>query len=113
MSSTYHARKAKGLCVRCGGERDDERYNMCKRCRANGRNRYKRFMSSLPPRDLLAYKMKRSERASERLAQLHSEGKCTRCMGPSPDKWLCASCRQKIKDKRDAAKKGGSRDDAN
>lgn len=113
MSQTYHTRKEKGLCTRCGGKLDDAHSTTCNKCKALERARHRNYMSSLPSKELLEYKMKRSNSANERLHRLRSEGKCIRCMGPSPDKWTCASCRQKIKDKRDAAKKGGSRDDTN
>lgn len=98
MSSTYQARKAKGVCTRCGGKRDDARYSMCSNCLAQERNRYKRLLQRLPAKDLLEYKTKRAAYANARMKRLRSEGKCIRCMGPSPDKWICDACRQRMKE---------------
>lgn len=35
--SSYHERKAAGLCPKCGGVRDDDRYIACSKCRNHAR----------------------------------------------------------------------------
>ncbi|MCY4373137.1 MAG: hypothetical protein OXC31_05130 [Spirochaetaceae bacterium] len=37
---TAISRKADGLCPRCGGDREDERWVQCESCREAGRRRY-------------------------------------------------------------------------
>lgn len=43
MKRLYQGRKDKGLCPRCGSLRDEEKYVMCKKCRASNAAAQRRF----------------------------------------------------------------------
>lgn len=98
MLTTYQLRKMRGVCTYCGGERDDKKYSLCSNCRQYHRDAYHKLKERMTPAEYRAYISKRAETSNARMKRLRSEGKCIRCMGPSPDKWVCDACRQKMKE---------------
>jgi hypothetical protein len=80
----WRERKAKGLCVTCGGPRDTELLS-CSSCRKGRREIESAF-------------------SRKKRAQLKSEGKCIRCTADLPDRnhVECKDCRDGRKDEHSA-----------
>jgi Zn finger protein HypA/HybF involved in hydrogenase expression len=74
----YRKRKAEGQCTKCGGQRDDERYVRCGKCRAS--NQRKRQLTAARNRQLT-----RKRKA---------KGRCWQCGGELDDEQYtrCGKC---------------------
>lgn len=93
----YHARKAAGRCTYCGGKRDDKKYNLCNKCRAYHRERYRKTVEKQTPEQHKAFNEMHYASANARNAKFRQQGLCVRCGAVSPAHWLCEVCYAKKK----------------
>ena len=126
------ARRAAGLCIRCGHSRPEEGRSMCEPCRENRRQakkarRLERKAAGLcvrcaAPSDgkelcraCAAEKGRRSKRSSEarreadrqRYRDRRSRGECTSCGKPSGGAAECPSCREAARKRYEARRAAG------
>lgn len=102
QKDTYYARKAMGCCPKCGKKLpEDYDHITCEVCRAKMRKITAYKAARLTDGQRADINAKARERQKTRRAQMRAEDRCAVCGAPSPDRYLCESCREKRKVQKD------------
>lgn len=95
MNATYERRKAAGLCPACGGPRDRDGI-VCAACIKVQQVKDKERREAMTDEERAYFNHKKLIRTRERNAERRENGLCIQCAAPSPDRWRCKKCREKL-----------------